>query len=283
MSDEVATVALPTDSQPGVVEMSKKQRKRLLKVEKMKEKRPQWRAEQRAKEKEKRRKRKAEGEQLPIVKKRRMSDDSASSVRIAIDLGYDQLMADKDIKMLLKQCKRCYSENRKAEKPVQFYLTSLGGKCEEKMDELVSGYKSWNVNITSKSYIDQFGKDNVVFLAAESPNILNELDPTKAYIIGGLVDHNHHKRYCYDKAVELGIQHAQLPISDYVTISGRKVLTVNHVFEILLWFVQTGSWKEAFQKVIPFRKIDKNDDVSKTAVSDNEEETSAQSPTENQT
>ena len=43
MSDEVATVALPTDSQPGVVEMSKKQRKRLLKVEKMKEKRPQWR------------------------------------------------------------------------------------------------------------------------------------------------------------------------------------------------------------------------------------------------
>jgi len=54
------------------------------------------------------------------------------------------------------------------------------------------------------------------------------------------------------------------------------------VFEILLWFVQTGSWKEAFEKVIPLRKIDKKDEVSKTTVSDNEEETSAQLPTENQ-
>jgi len=35
------------------------------------------------------------GEQLPVVKKRRMSDESASSVRIAIDLGYDQLMTEK--------------------------------------------------------------------------------------------------------------------------------------------------------------------------------------------
>ena len=31
------------------------------------------------------------------------------------------------------------------------------------------------------------------------------------------------------------------------------------VFEILLWFVQTGNWKEAFERVIPLRKIDKNE------------------------
>jgi len=35
------------------------------------------------------------GGQLPVVKKRRMSDDSASSVQIAIDLGYDHLMTEK--------------------------------------------------------------------------------------------------------------------------------------------------------------------------------------------
>ena len=34
--------------------------------------------------------------------------------------------------------------------------------------------------------------------------------------------------YCYDRAVQQGVQHAQLPISDFVTISGRKVLAVNH-------------------------------------------------------
>ena len=45
----------------------------------------------------------------------------------------------------------------------------------------------------SESYLEQFGSESVVFLTAESPNVLQTLDPDKAYIIGGLVDHNHHK------------------------------------------------------------------------------------------
>ena len=45
----------------------------------------------------------------------------------------------------------------------------------------------------TESYLEQFGAESVVFLTAESPNVLQTLDPNKAYVIGGLVDHNHHK------------------------------------------------------------------------------------------
>ena len=49
------------------------------------------------------------------------------------------------------------------------------------------------VHVHTESYLEQFGAESVVFLTAESPNVLQTLDPSKAYIIGGLVDHNHHK------------------------------------------------------------------------------------------
>ena len=68
---------------------------------------------------------------------------------------------------------------------------------------------------------------HVLHSAADSPNELGDLDPGKAYIIGGIVDRNRHKHLCAGKAAEQGIATARLPVSQFFKLSASAVLTVN--------------------------------------------------------
>jgi tRNA (guanine9-N1)-methyltransferase len=95
---------------------------------------------------------------------------------------------------------------------------------------------------------------NIVYLSSDSPNTLSVLSPYTSYIIGGIVDKNRHKGLCYKRACERGIPTAKLPIGEYMTMQSRTVLATNHVYEIMLRWLETGDWGEAFLKVIPKRK-----------------------------
>ncbi|KTF76112.1 hypothetical protein cypCar_00024561 [Cyprinus carpio] len=62
------------------------------------------------------------------------------------------------------------------------------------------------------------------------------------------------KGITFNRAQELGIAHAQLPLGSFVKMNSRKVLAVNHVFEIILAFLEKRDWREAFFTVLPQRK-----------------------------
>ncbi|XP_073445712.1 tRNA methyltransferase 10 homolog A [Dendrobates tinctorius] len=237
--------------------MSKRQMKKLIKQK-------QWedqRELRKQKRKEKRQKRKLERQaQGPHnvddpVHKRVCREILPSNVRLVIDCSFDDLMALRDVKKLNKQIRRCYAENRRASHPVQLYLTSHGGQLKSNMDEYDKGWINWkDIHIKCEHYKDLMKPEDLVYLTSDSPEVLHELDERKAYIIGGLVDHNHHKGITYKQALALGISHAQLPLGSFVKMNSRKVLAVNHVFEIILAFLEKKDWKEAFFSVLPLRK-----------------------------
>lgn len=51
-----------------------------------------------------------------------------------------------------------------------------------------------------------------------------------------------------------GIKTARLPIGAYMKLASSQVLTVNHVVDILLSWLELRDWQQAFYKVIPTRK-----------------------------
>jgi len=73
-------------------------------------------------------------------------------------------------------------------------------------------------------------KTKLVYLTADSPNTISELDPSDVYIIGGIVDRNRYLRLTLDRANEQGIRHGKLPIGSFVSLATSAVLAVNHVF-----------------------------------------------------
>uniref|UniRef100_A0A5S6QWZ4 tRNA (guanine(9)-N(1))-methyltransferase n=1 Tax=Trichuris muris TaxID=70415 RepID=A0A5S6QWZ4_TRIMR len=242
------------DQQP--VTLSKKQLKR-------QRKREQWlqgRKERRKREHEKRKQRRAEARKAGLPPKpgrdslkRTAMESSKCRQRVAVDMSFDSLMSEKDQQKAIRQLAQCYAVNRRAANPLQMYIVSFSGPSRVLFDS-VEGNSSWDVLVKSETLITVFGKTDIVYLSSESPNCLTELDETKVYVIGGLVDHNHHKGKCLNLAESEGMSHARLPIDEHMNLRTRRVLTINHVFEILLRYTETGSWKTSFDMVIPLRK-----------------------------
>lgn len=235
--------------------LSKRQLRKLKKHEDWLKYKPIKRAKDKEKKKQRRIEAKEKGEPLPSRKRLKLNTMAKSECRVslAIDCSFDKYMQERDILKLGKQIRWCYSANRRAANPVQLHVVGIEGQIKDRLDS-VGDYKNWDIHSSEKGYEELFNKDSIVYLSSDSPNILTDLEPDKVYIIGGLVDHNHYKGLCHQMAVDKGLAHAQLPISEYIQLKSRKVLTINHVFEILLSYTETKDWQKAFYTILPQRK-----------------------------
>ncbi|RLN09835.1 tRNA (guanine(9)-N1)-methyltransferase [Panicum miliaceum] len=195
--------------------------------------------------------------------------------KVVLDLEFADLMRPNEIHSLTQQIMYCYAVNGRSANPAHLWLTGCSGEMATHLQR-IPGYDKWIIEKAAKPYLEAFEdrKENLVYLTADAETVLDDLDMSKIYIIGGLVDRNRWKGVTLKKAAEQGIQSAKLPIGNYLKMSSSQVLTVNQVFEIMLKFVETRDWKTAFFHVIPQRKrgeAEAGDDEAKVSLEDNDD------------
>lgn len=108
---------------------------------------------------------------------------------------------------------------------------------------------------SSSSLLD---RNKTIYLTADSPVVLDKIEPGMTYVVGAFVDHNSQKGATLRFAQEAGLRTARFPLEE--ALAGDlgqkcKVLTIDHVVNVLLAVVKNGGdWRRALLEHLPTRR-----------------------------
>lgn len=194
----------------------------------------------------------------------------ATNFSVILDCAWEDKHNESTMKSLTQQIMFCYGINRRHECPAAMYMTGVGPLVTANLNK--SNFSHWQgVTITSEDYIvhphfslepqpaqNSDGSANtikqLVYLTSDAEETLETLDPHCAYIIGGIVDRNRHKFATFNKANSQHVRVAKLPIKENFALAATHILTVNHVYNILLNYAKYQDWVQAIKEVMPSRK-----------------------------
>jgi tRNA (guanine9-N1)-methyltransferase len=192
--------------------------------------------------------------------RRRAQLSSAYGLVIDCDEDLTTTMERERWGSLMKQLRAAYERNCKTTAPFKMSFTRMSEAFEEQMGRMNAGWENWHVVRLGKTLRETAAESettakSLVYLTADSERELREIEAGKTYVIGGFIDRNRHKGLTLRKARELGVEHARLPIGEFLETRGAPVLTVNQTADVLTSFLERGDWGEAIEAVVPARKV----------------------------
>ncbi|XP_074839629.1 tRNA methyltransferase 10 homolog C [Carettochelys insculpta] len=184
---------------------------------------------------------------------------------LVFDMAYEKYMSHREMENTVNQLMETEGWNRRAVDPFHLHY------CNLKVDgpyhkEFARRYgEAWNnllVTVTEQSHIDVFPRDKLIYLTADSPNVMKTFDHDKIYIVGSMVDKQIQTGISLAHAKRLKLATERLPLEGYLKWeSGGKNLTLDQMIRILLTLKDTGDWMEAL-KFVPRRKYEAFTDTS---------------------
>lgn len=179
---------------------------------------------------------------------------------LVFDMSYDSNMSKREIDNTVSQLMEVEGWNRRATEPFHLHFCNLQPDGAYKQELLQRyGAETWDrllITSTDRQHVELFPCEQLVYLTADSPNVLRTFDHSKVYIIGALVDRSIQSGLSLANAKRLKLATARLPLDELLHWeTGAKNLTLDQMIRILLTLKETGNWKEAL-KFVPQRKHD---------------------------
>ncbi|XP_007238313.3 tRNA methyltransferase 10 homolog C [Astyanax mexicanus] len=177
---------------------------------------------------------------------------------LVFDMSYDQHMSSHDAKNTVSQLLQCEGWNRRSVDPFHLHFCNLQPNSVYHQELLKRyGQETWErlfITTTSQRHVDIFPRENLVYLTADSPNVLRTFDHNKVYIIGAFVDRSAQSGVSLANAKRLKLATARLPLNEHLQWDcGAKNLTLDQMIQILITIKETGSWEKALE-FVPIRK-----------------------------
>ncbi|XP_037650017.1 tRNA methyltransferase 10 homolog C [Sebastes umbrosus] len=179
---------------------------------------------------------------------------------LVFDMSYESNMARRELENTVSQLMEVEAWNRRATEPFHLHFCNLqadGGYQKQLVKRY--GAEAWDrllITSTDQQHVDRFPREQLVYLTADSPNVLRKFDHSKVYIVGALVDRSIQSGLSLANAKRLNLATARLPLDEFLHWEmGAKNLTLDQMIRILLTMKDTGKWQEAL-KFVPKRKYD---------------------------
>ena len=162
-----------------------------------------------------------------------------SNINVCIDLSFNDLNSSREQRSLVKQCTLAYAAVRNSSHGVALHISSLNGDVGEALGN--QGVDQWYIRRHSSSAFDTFDKENIIVLSPDANHTLTDLDPSKVYVIGGIVDRTVRSNITLDKAHEKGVKALRLPVKEYFPKAQSHVINIDQVVTFFCTLLETNN------------------------------------------
>ena len=186
--------------------------------------------------------------------RRRAIEATTRGLRVAVDLSFSEKMNEEEERSLRVQVNAAYGECMRAGEPGRLVLTNLRDRMQLLLGR-ISGIETWAADRHEAHFSEVFSREmaegRLVYLTPDSGEVLDEVRKSHVYVVGGFVDRVAQKGVTLERARQLGVRTARLPLKEFVKLKRSDRLPINQVVQLLLLAAQKMDWAEAIKLAVP--------------------------------